>query len=108
MGKLRTQQNRLVSISDIRSGSFANESALVVSEFRHYDASTESYFQYLEIMSNTRGLERYFRMIPIKEAEEFDPLNLIPADLSVYWNTSTDGWAEEGTFIIREVNGARV
>ena len=62
MGKLRTQQNRLVSISDIRSGSFANESALVVSEFRHYDASTESYFQYLEIMSNTRGLERYFRI----------------------------------------------
>ncbi len=108
MGKLRTQQNRLVSISDIRANSFANKSALVISEFRHYDASTESYFQYLEIMSDACGLERYFRMIPIKEAEEFDPLNLIPADLSVYWNGITDSWADEGSFIIREVNGDRV
>ncbi len=103
MGKLRTQQNRLVNILDSASYPLMHDTALVVAEFRHYDASTELYFQYLEIMSNTRGLERYFRMIPIKEAETFNPDMLIPKDLSVRWNICSDGWAEEGTFIIREL-----
>jgi len=42
-------------------------------------------------------------MIPIKEAEEFNDSNLIPNDLSVRWNGCSDGWAEEGTFIIKEI-----
>lgn len=103
MGKLRTQQNRLVNILDSSKYPLVHDTALVTSEFRHYDAATESYFQYLEIMSNSRGIERYFRMIPIKEAEEFNDSNLIPNDLSVRWNGCSDGWAEEGTFIIKEI-----
>ena len=104
MVKLRTKQNRLVNILDSSNYPLSHDTALVVAEFRHYDASTELYFQYLEIMSNARGLERYFRLIPIKEAEDFNAASLIPNDLSIRWNIASDpDWAEEGTFIIREI-----
>ena len=103
MIKLRTEQNRLVNILDDSRYPLNHVTALVVSEWRHYDAADEMYFQYLEILSDSHGLERYYRMISIDEAENFNQDKLIPNDLSVLWSLSGFMSHRRASYIIREV-----